>query len=900
MDFPDDVDAILLAMRRLSHRNWTPERQARWSRPELQQLLEEEAEDGSAVPTLHRQWGPLRAILEAGEVRRWPGGPYTEYQAVLPMNLREIVHKAEERQDPTLSVRRGAMGSRPEDRQRDHLTPSQFSKARTAARKIGARFNPDDPDEGMEEVDREYFVWDREGGTGECGDWTKALQLLEQACADQGVTAKTTESYKGSLKRVLDLAATREWIPRTEFHNPDWEPLPPEWSDLYEEWRQVGVNADLRGARGTVLMLLRELSSIGVEDPRAAPWEDVIGQLETRFEVEGMAARERTTVRRAYRALRTAGKINGPDWNPRKVRIQNSPRIVRATDCEEVGKLYGRDGHRTGVTAALNGKNLPWPERWRQFTALVEGEYGLRRFALHSGATPQEHDQLGLPERTKRPQRPETIKAKLLQVAELAGVTENEFEVDWAEQDLRMLFRREHLEAYYRYIRKETDASASTNQHRLVLLGTVVGDFLLQLAKLRGDRELKEQFRYVYNIMYGEGVEGRSSWVDHLGAEPDGGKEAAEVMKATSLRVERTWTDRRRAADFAYDQMRTVGERALQLLVENYGPLETQLLAVNEGRSTTEVGRIGVLDRTWAKAVRNTLLVWDQLVVPYRSKALAEMDLADRLHGPDFSRISARVHKWKRKAPNAEWHEPNYRKDPDSPYPNLLYALHVTEGGAREKLLTRADGTIWTPDPSNRDHLRKPEEEDGSEGVSREPFYPNRLTVSTYARMDRLGVARGIKAVVREILERWPEALDGVTYEELNAADGVLTPHAFRHALAKWMLIAPDLTEDERKGRRLDAVCNVLDHSDWQMVWEVYAGTSEADYDIGSMTNNSEAPRSENRSDDASEEPKPRQVREEEVQEYVADLSDEERMALIAQLANGGSEATAATTDGDE
>lgn len=890
MDFPPEIETVLLPARRLTHLHWNPDRRGRWSRPELQRHLEEEVEDDTQVPTLHVQHGGFSALLETDEVTGWPGRSATEYQAVLPMNLREIFEKAEGREDPDKSVRRGAKSGRdPEDRRYHHLTPSQLSTARQAARKLGGYFNDDDVEKGMEAVGREYFVWDPEGGTGEIGDWTKALNLLERACAQAGVSNDTTQTYKGGLKVLLDLAATREWIPRTELHNPDWTPVPPEWSDIYERWREVALDEGIRCVHGTLLRFLRTLSSCGADDPRRGPWEEVIPQLESQFETEERPPTYCTNVRRAYRLLRSTGELEGPEWKPRKERIENSPAVVRQPDCEMVGKLYGRDGHRVAVQAALDGERHPWPVRWQQHEVLVEGEYGLRRFALLCGTTRGEQEKLGLPERSGKRHRPSTISTKLYEMVKLAGIAGDGFGIDWSEADLRTLFRREHLEAYRTYLRQETNASPGTNRHRLILLGTVVGSFLLPLAKQHEDRQLVERFEHIYDLVYGDGVEGRSSWVDGLASEiEDGGATDVERRKAKSLLVERTWTGDG-SGDFAYDQMRVVGDRALDLLRENYGPLEEQLAAVAEDRSTSGSGRIGTLDGRWAKDVRDALILWDQLVAPYRVATLMEMDLADRLHTENFARIMARVHKWKRKAPNAEWHRPNYRRSTDSPYPALLYRLYRTAGGAREVLLTRADGSRWAPDPSNRKHFRKPEEEDGQEGVLREPFYANRLTQSTYARLDRHGLRRAIKRATRKVLERWPDALGGVTYDDLMGPDGVLTPHAFRHALAKHMLCAPGLSDDERQGNRLAAVCNVLDHSDRTMVWEVYAGTSEADYDIGAMT-----------SDGTSRppDPEPTENPEDQVLEAARGLSAEERMELVRKLLSNGSDSVTAAADG--
>lgn len=94
------------------------------------------------------------------------------------------------------------------------------------------------------------------------------------------------------------------------------------------------------------------------------------------------------------------------------------------------------------------------------------------------------------------------------------------------------------------------------------------------------------------------------------------------------------------------------------------------------------------------------------------------------------------------------------------------------------------------------------------------------------------------------------------------------------------MLCAPGLSDDERQGNRLAAVRNVLDHSDRTMVWEVHAGTSEADYDIGAMT-----------SDGTSRppDPEPTENPEDQVLEAVRGLSAEDRMALARRLLADGS-----------
>lgn len=850
-----DREYLLRAARRLRHEKDS----GRCRRRKLEETVEEQFQ--WEIPELRTDRGALSAVLDTGELKKWSAGPATSYQAVVPMNLHEVLERAEERVDENKTASKGRRsGHDPDERRHHHLTASQLRDAKSGARKLGAWMDPDgDPERGMREVGLEYLTWDPDAGAGELGDWGAALDELRRACRESGLGEGTTRKYISGLRTLLDLAATREWIPRTELHNPDWRQLPPEWSEIHNNWREIllesgGYGEGAVGAGGAVQQLLGALSRRGYDgDPAAAPWGDVVGELDAHWEGRGSRQQRRTAVRHAYRVLRDHGALDGPDWHLNRRRRENSTSLLPTGARTHLARLFGTDTRQRGLEALLHGEPVPWPDACTPHESLMRGPYGLRTWlAMRSADSDNQLPELGLPERpVGRRLRQGTFRMYLERLSHACGWLADEYDVDWAQEDLRAWADRERVDAYRTFLADQGDRSPGTQARYLRTLGyasTIMGE----VAEHRDDAEAAAAFEAVADLLIGDGPpdSSRSCYVERLkDKREENGVPLAEEMKRKAIKIERTWTDRQTAAEFAYDQLARVGVARLEQFTRDYGPLAEQRTAVVRQNAPYRVeGARCPMGRTWAKRARNLLIWFGQLVVPYRTGTLAELDRQDLEPFDPMdpepapgSLLSIHVHRTKRKAPNMTWHEPILgRPDTETLYPVELAYLYLTEGGPRDVLLTRPGGSRW--DPTDGDCRRHPDEhrrhpdEIGDDRINgdargdglREPLFPNSLSKADYARMSGSTVRTAIKRVARKALEGRPDLLDGVSYDDLTERDGVLIPHAFRHAYGKWRLV------DGGEGQ-LDEVVQILDHADATMLLRVYAGTDASDYNVGAV-----------------------------------------------------------------
>lgn len=412
-------------------------------------------------------------------------------------------------------------------------------------------------------------------------------------------------------------------------------------------------------------------------------------------------------------------------------------------------------------------------------------------------------------------------------LAEVAGWISQHRDVDWGAEgnDLRVLLQRDHLEAYYNARDRDDSISPQTLERYFSHVARLASPFLEKVALEDGDVELADRLLSISRLLSAPrtGVEvpgsddGRS-WIEELRDQ----QQEAELSTVERLRrkaetVERVWTDGRRVAEFAHLQHWRILEAYLARLEERYGSLSQQVEATSQGRDRVE-DEEGVtyrkLGHTWAERVRDAILWADQVVVPLRPKTIERLASEDRKNDDRYKEIHGEVPEWKFKtAIRGGVFDPIYRNGgvSDDAYPRLLYQLYVMPGGVREQLLTRADGSRWRADPDETE----PDEPD-------EPFY-----VHSVHRTDEPWVRRGkqpefFNRVAGRALEYDPDALNGVTYEDLDAENGLLAAHQFRHALGT-ILVAHD---------NVIAAATYLQHSNWNMLRDVYAAVSASHFDV--------------------------------------------------------------------
>lgn len=275
-----------------------PENDSATGRWELKELEERIWEEFGSEIDLRPERDPLRSLLMGGQILRFEAGRYTEYttpvEGMTRLTLLDLVREAKRQKDPDHVAR---PGSDPADERRcEALTESQFSHIRTACNRLGRHVSGEPRDRGQEfhpalaEIGSEYFVWNPEAGRRSKGDWKKLLDLVREAAP-----ACSTSQYVGSVRKLMNLAATHGWIARTPLHDPHYAPIPADWSELYNDWR-----AELRGQIDQLKTGLMELFEAcyrhDQESPEDANWAMIIEGLEERFWANDIASHERTSV----------------------------------------------------------------------------------------------------------------------------------------------------------------------------------------------------------------------------------------------------------------------------------------------------------------------------------------------------------------------------------------------------------------------------------------------------------------------------------------------------------------------------------------------------------------------------------------------------------------------------
>lgn len=839
---PLQDDLVLLAARKLTYAklsanssqedespNWEQEHldnsaseppTGRWELTELEEWIENEF--GVEVD-LHAHRDPLRSLIASGRIVRFQGGRYTEYTTpVAPMaqlTLLDLARKAADQVDSEHDARKGSRSA--DERRVEVLTDSQYQHIKTACNCLGRhiagerRDRGDDLHPALAEVGSEYLVWNPDAGKRGKGDWKKLLNLVEKSAP-----ASSVSQYVGSVRNLMDLAATHGWVCRTPVHDRHYTAVPANWAPIYNRWRE-----ELRGQIGqlkTGLMALFEACHRHrQETPEGADWDEIIVRLEERFQANDIPSHERTVIRRTYRAARDAELLAGPEWDGRKFLNRNAISLVPAGDRRAIAVLFGQDGSQQAVRAALNDTCVQWPGKWSQYSGLVEGRYGMRKWLLYATAPSSKAEVLDVPDRGIYPRdrirgtssRSDrgwsiaTVEVRLEHLCQFAGWVAKNHDVDWSEADLTTLFRENHLRGYKAYMEEERDVALKTMMKYFGSLARIASPYLEWVAWNSGEEELADRMAFLSKLISSPDsvVDGGKSWIARWKSQDTGDR--VERLRRVAKRVERTWTRSGKVAPYAYIQLRRVLASQQELLREDYGPLSEQVAAIGSGFERVDGvdGTYAKFDRKWARRVRDLIYWADQVVVPLRVGTSVRLDRVDRREDPSFTHLRAAIHRDKRKTSSPEIFRPNYYRE-NGGYPVDLYRLYVMPGGARERLLTLSNGRIVDADAHYVHDLKG-----GAKTARKSPDTFRSLT----------------RRVVRTLLERRPEALSPgltkpITYEELMRPDHVLATHMFRHAYARYWV---------REQEDLHTASSYLDHSDHSMLLDVYLGEDESDLD---------------------------------------------------------------------
>lgn len=745
--------------------------------------------------------GPMKELLETGEIAPFPNANRTTYAARVPeQNLHELLVLAGKQVDPEAKGDPGRRSTASAPRSVHFLTPRQLIGITTWCNHIarlsdpGAGRSKDRLRAAMALVGREYLQWDPAGGAGGRGDWTRMLDLVRRAAAVRNVPA---EEGLGSIRVLLDLAATHGWIPG-DIERVGGPRIPAEWSPLFEAFKAACTGVDSSGA--AVTGILAGCSRIGIHPARAsaAEWASLIEELESSFDPDETSPQQRGSIRRAYRSIRSSGLITGPDWCGRAAQVEGRRALVSWASIQVVAEWYG-DDTRAASMVELGSK--PWPG-FSAFSALVEGVYGLRRALLQACAPEAALRLYGLRSRLLNkgqggPVAAGTLEMHLGLLSMYAGWHRKQG-VDFGVEgnDLRVLMSPERIEKFYRGSHLADWMSATRKRKLLGVLAKLIRHFALPLSVDRGDRDEQTRFERALALLESPtGLDGMPS----IKAELDASERSDVTAKAQAeaRRVEDGWTRCQELSEWAYEQIEAVRDALIRRV-------EAQLDATLTDAADDPVAFLARLDRGGLHDIQCALFFSDQLCAPVRSKAVRRANLSDRKHSPSFISVWAEFpdNSMKRRAP----FRPNYRKKADATYPVALYRLWVHPRGARARLLVDATGRSWREEAFYLHEMRG--------GATQAPA----------RRIPKGSASKIVKRGVRRALKFDPECLGGIDFEELKAAR-VLNVHAFRHALGTRLTSLGGIQEASK----------LLHHVDTRMVQRVYCAITEADIDGSSL-----------------------------------------------------------------
>lgn len=669
----------------------------------------------------------------------------------------------------------------------------------------------------LEQVDGHYLSWNPVGGDQSAGKWSAALELLDAATRDDicegSLKRSTLAGMRSGLAKLLDLGASRGWLPSTDRHHDDYCPVHPEWQEIYQIWTDVlKENTRFRHGRD-VLVLLEAVSECGWPQPEDAEWEQVLTCVERRFANDTTFTSERKAqVRRTYRVLRQEGLIDGPPWNVRGG-VRNEGLIILSTSAiKEIAEHYAWDGPRG--TGGWNWRTWEWPDA-AQVGGLIDGDYGLRvalRAMTVTGASRAAHPDV--PDRSRYPREPvrtlssrsstpwssETVRANLERILFLAGWMATYCDVDWRHADLRSLLNRGYWETWIEW------ASRESTQGRIARLAEtnarLASPLVEAMALKRGDQrtadEAHEVSRWLSHEVRPAAVEG--AVIDSVDDEED-----LETAQAESRRTEEAWTAGT-GLQFSYEQLTRITRAAVTAFSTQWGELEDQLDRVECGKYLN--------DAEWAFEVQRLFWWMSQLLVPLRPETLRRSDVghvkltsdtvravypkvamkSKRAFRPWYSSLSdkddgtkSRICETKDDAKDVDT---QWDQEEEWNYGDIhhrLACLYLCPGGALSIILGR--------DPKRVD-----------------PLWPTRAG-------RRYQESSSFCSWMQDMVKRFDYAIKGpVTFASLKAS-GVLTTQKFRHSFAKPLVYLG----------KASRAAMLLGHADTTMVERVYGATDESD-----------------------------------------------------------------------
>lgn len=802
-------DLMLREARRLGYESVT----GRWTLPDLNDVLvKRTGRRTKAGATMFSE------VVANGSIVSWSSGNRTEYSAAPAADsLADLLTLAKTAiAEPTLAAKRPGRRARTgESLIVETITAKDYTKIVTACNTIARYIQPGVCQPGIPEVlqriKREYFAWDPDARAG--GDWRLILDLT--AKASTALSPNETSAKVSAVRKLMDLAATHYWIPRSMRHAANYEAIPAAWAELYEEFRSSLVGSGLNVKAG-LLALFEGCARLGM-CPRSANWHRVVEHMEDTFTEQRTRSSTRSGIRAVYRALHHGDHIDGPAWDGRARQREAGLSLVSAGAIAAVAGMYGADTEQTGLREAAASADWQGPV-WKGFESypqLVHGPYGLRRMLVHFTCDISLSKDYDVPnrviyprqrtraasERTSTAWRAATISAALEPLLHYAGwlerhrgtqfkdIRNERGEISAPGNDLRVLINADNLRAYRHAVLVGGHSTKGRLLRLVKVLARIASPYLEATALSLNDEPLANSMADVSAMLSGSnGYNGEVSWVKGLRGSRE---ERVAKMRRKALAVQNIWTRHEDVCAFAYEQLERIrAEILLQIATAGGMPLDAQVHAIESGQMEPT--------REWARLVRDATYWQDQLIVPLRVATSSRLDLAERRHSADYRRIRADIPAKKMKSSANGAFDPNYRSALDSPYVADLYRLYVMDDGARQILRTDATGQL----------------------IDVAAFYVPDACTTGGSRIS----TDGFRDIVDRIVQTCEHVLGGVTYQELKRAH-VLGTHFFRHAYGT-IMVRNNLT---------DIASYYLHQSDTTMLRQVYSANTAGSFDGAAM-----------------------------------------------------------------
>lgn len=430
------------------------------------------------------------------------------------VNLADLTELARASVKEDATAPRGRRSSL-DHRRVSQLTKDQLEKIETVAALIAESV----PGAGNDprRVTAEHFRWDPRASGGS-GDWEIASRARggvrewsDRRAAARGKGNGSLGAHLGSVRLLLNLAATHGLLSRAAQHTPEFETHAPEWVSLVMKWRRRLVR--ITGGRSQsaietgLRLLARYATRRGELTVNTVDWAAVrlsiiadhaAGTLRD-DQLLGARTVWRIVVERYARRLKWPASAAWSTMRDHRLALVSEAAVKAAVQRAQFDGWVLSSAAACGVGFA---------------TGLVEGPFGLRGWLLWAMSDALELKRLSLPPRAwpnptpsqahqlavwKRKKKDgmrlngKTAVSRLHNVSRLAGWARSYRGVDWTQQDLRALCDPTLVLEYRAWLRAQPNGKAGRRgvDEIALTLSKIASPYLEHMALREAERERK-------------------------------------------------------------------------------------------------------------------------------------------------------------------------------------------------------------------------------------------------------------------------------------------------------------------------------------------------------------------------------------------------------------------------